>query len=99
MKVIWSRESLKRLLEIENFIAIDNIEKAETFTDFLITKSYLIEENPKIGRMVPEFSDPDLRELILKGYRLVYRIGSNQIEIVTVFESHRQMRKSEINID
>ena len=94
MKVIWSKESLNRLIEIEEFIAEDNPLKAIEFTDFLVSKSFIIEENPKMGRMVPEFSDPDIRELIIKGYRLVYRIGKNRIDVVTVFEGHRLIRKS-----
>jgi toxin ParE1/3/4 len=96
MKVIWSKESLNRLFEIEEFIAEDNPLKAVEFIDFLISKSVTIEENPKIGRIVPEFSDPDIRELIIKSYRVVYRLGRNRIEILTVFEGHRLIRKSEI---
>ena len=96
MKLNWSKESLERLLEIEEFIAIDNVEKAEEFINFLITESLLIEKNPEIGRIVPEFSDSSIRELILKGYRLVYRITDDRIDILTVFEGHRLIRKSEI---
>jgi len=99
MKVIWSKESLKRLIEIEEFIAEDNPEKAVEFTDFLISKSFLLEENPKMGRAVPEFPDPDIRELLIKGYRLVYHISENRIDILTVFEGHRLIRKSEIFLD
>lgn len=99
MKVIWSKESLNRLIEIEEFIAEDNPSKAIEFTDFLVSKSFLIEENPGMGRMVPEFSDPDIMELIIKGYRLVYRIGKGRIDILTVFEGHRLIRKSEIFMD
>jgi len=43
MKIFWSNESLERLLEIEEFIAIDNVGKAEEFTEFLISQSFLIE--------------------------------------------------------
>ena len=94
---------VKEILCFQNiskeFIAEDNPWKAIAFTDFLVSKSFLIEENPKIGRMVPEFSGPDIRELIVKGYRLVYRIGKNRIDVLTVFEGHRQVRKSEIFTD
>lgn len=96
MKVIWSKESLNRLIEIEEFIAQDNPSRAVEFTEFLVSKSSLIEKNPRMGRIVPEFSDPDIRELIIKGYRLVYRIKKERIDILTVFEGHRLIRNSEI---
>ena len=99
MNIHWSKESLERLIEIEEFIAMDNIQKAEEFTDFLIEKSVVLEDNPEIGRIVPEFSDSRIRELIIKGYRLVYRVTNDRIDILTVFEGHRLIRKSEIYND
>jgi len=99
MKLIWTDESLKRLIEIEDFIAVDNPTRAEDFIDFLINKAELIPENPQMGRVVPEFSNPKIRELIVKNYRIVYRIRESIIEILTVFEGHRFIRRDEINRD
>lgn len=99
MKLIWTDESLKRLIEIEDFIAVDNPTRAEDFIDFLINKAELIPENPQMGRVVPEFSNPKIRELIVKNYRIVYRIRESIIEILTVFEGHRLIRRDEINRD
>jgi len=99
MKVIWSKEALQRLIEIEAFIAEDNTAKAIEFTDYLVDQSLMIEENPKIGRVVPEFNDNNIRELLIKGYRMVYRLSEGRINILTVFEGHRQIRKTEIYKD
>lgn len=96
MRLIWSKEALNKLIEIEDYIAEDNIENAIRFIDFLISQSLLIEDNPKMGRVVPEFSDPNIRELIIKGYRLVYRITDDRIDILTVFEGHRLVTRDEI---
>ena len=96
MKVVWTNESLNRLIEIEDFIAEENPNKAIEFINFLIEKTEIIKDNPKIGRVVPEFSNPVLRELIVKKYRIVYRIAKAKIEILTIFESHRLIRRDEI---
>ena len=96
MKVVWTNESLNRLIEIEDFIAEENPNKAIEFINFLIEKTGIITENPKIGRIVPESSNPVLRELIVKKYRIVYRIAKAKIEILTIFESHRLIRRDEI---
>lgn len=96
MKIVWTKESLNRLIGIEAFIAEDNPEKAIEFINFLIDKTELISENPKIGRVVPEVSNPIVRELIIKNYRIVYRICKSRIEILTVFEGHRLIRRDEI---
>jgi plasmid stabilization system protein ParE len=44
---------------------------------------------PLRGRRVPEFADRELRELILRNYRMVYRVRGSAVEVLTVFEAHR----------
>lgn len=99
MKVIWTKEALERLTEIEEFIAQDSPQRAEKFINFLIERGESISQNPKIGCVVPEISNPSIRELITKKYRIVYRIKKGKIEILTVFEGHRLLRIDEIEID
>jgi len=96
MKLIWSKESLNRLIEIEEFISKDNPIIAEEFIDFIILKSEVLVGNPESGRIVPEISNPQIRELIIRNYRIVYRVQDKHIEILTVFEAHRLLRRSEI---
>jgi len=55
-------------------------------------------DRPLIGRVVAEIANPDIRELIFKKYRIVYRLNANCIEILTVFEGHRLLRIDEIDV-
>jgi addiction module RelE/StbE family toxin len=97
MKIHWTRESLDRLAEIEHFIARDNAERAAKFVDELIAHAEaIVPGDPRAGRMVPEISNPDIRELLFKKYRIVYRIKKSAVEILTVFEGHRLLRVDEI---
>ena len=96
MKLIWTHEALVRLLEIEEFIAQDNPERAQKFVFQIIEHGESLSGKPLIGRMVPEISDPKIRELIFKNYRIIYRLRKNTIEILTVFEGHRLLRVDEI---
>ena len=43
------------------------------------------------GRMVPERESPEIREVIVRPYRVVYRLRPGRVEIVTVFRSSRQI--------
>jgi plasmid stabilization system protein ParE len=96
MRISWTREALGQLVEIEEFIARDSPERAAIFVDGLIdqTETVLV-GNPNIGRMVPEVAKPEIRELIYRKYRVVYRVTENGIEILTVFEGHRLLRADE----
>jgi plasmid stabilization system protein ParE len=53
----------------------------------------LLRTHPKLGRAVPEFGNPFLRELIATPYRVIYRIVSEQrlIEVLAVIHSARRL--------
>ena len=93
MSVTWSREAGENLVEIEEFIARDSLERAVRFVDALIDHAEaILADNPRSGRIVPEIGNPDMRELIHRGYRIVYRLKGDVLEILTVFEGHRLLR-------
>lgn len=91
MKVVWAAEALERLAEIEAFIARDSLQRAKQFVARLIQRGKSLAHSPMRGRIVPE-----VREIFLKSYRIVYRLHQSRIEIVTLFEGHRFLRRSEI---
>jgi toxin ParE1/3/4 len=44
---------------------------------------------PESGRVVPEFDDPQLREIIHPPFRIVYRLDSERARIVRVWRGER----------
>jgi plasmid stabilization system protein ParE len=86
------------LFEIEDFISQDGPDRARTFVDQIIEHTESLSDNPLAGRTVSEISNPDIRELIFRKYRIVYRIKGNNLDILTVFEGHRLLRIDEIEL-
>ena len=99
MDVRWTDEALEKLWEIETFIGRDSPKKAETFVNYLIEQGESLALNPRIGRIVPEISNPEIRELIVKRYRIVYRLMEDEIAILTVFEGHRLLQADELDLE
>jgi len=50
-----------------------------------------LEQFPKLGRIVPEYNNPDLREVIYKNYRIIYLIKRQQLEIISVIHGSRKL--------
>lgn len=96
MRIFWTKEALLRLQEIEEYISRDNPIGAIEFVDKLITVAETIIDNPRKGRMVPELSLENIRELLHQNYRIVYLIKKNSVDILTVFEGHQLLKKEEI---
>jgi len=90
-KLIWSPASRDDLRDIISFISRDSRARAEAFGYRLINESDKLHHLPEIGRMVPEYSTPTLREIIVRAYRIVYRVNHDEklVEIVRVWHAAR----------
>ena len=73
VEVEWSITAQNDLNEIIDYITQDSLEFATSFYDQVKDKLNNLTEFPKIGRKVPELDDLNIRELILRNYRLIYR--------------------------
>jgi plasmid stabilization system protein ParE len=97
MKVVWTEQALIRLIEIEEFVAADDPAAAIELTAKLIARGQALTKLWRRGRHLPELpSAANLRELMHGNYRLVYRIGVEAIEILTVFEGHRRLPREDL---
>jgi len=95
-KLVWSKESLTRLQKIEDFIAEDNPKAAYEFINRIISRAETIPLHPKKGRVVPEITVENIRELLYKNYRIVYLIKDKEIVILTVFEGHKLLNEEDL---
>ncbi|WPL17700.1 Plasmid stabilization system protein [Thiorhodovibrio winogradskyi] len=51
-----------------------------------------LSNHPKIGRIVPEFGQTFLRELIHSPFRIVYRLDPGRVRVVRVWRGERILR-------
>jgi len=78
---------LHKLNKFVDYITQDDIVTAEKWALKLIEKTDQLIEQQESGRIVPEYNEPNLRELIFGNYRVIYRIRKeeNIIYIQTVW--------------
>lgn len=62
-----------------------SVKYADTLVDKIFEKAHLLENHPRLGRIVPELAGEDVRELIYKQYRVVYRIVNDSGLIYCLF--------------
>ena len=84
VKIAWSEEALKDIEEIISFISKDSKLYAVNFASKIISAVETLKVFPEIGRIVPEYGDPKIREIIYRNYRIVYQIEARAVEIITV---------------
>jgi plasmid stabilization system protein ParE len=90
-QVILSPRAIQDLQEIVRYISFDNPTAAERLGLQLIEKTRVLGQFPELGRIVPEFGDPLIRELIFKPYRIVYRVNHERhiVEVARYWHAAR----------
>lgn len=87
----WSQEALDDLAAIHAYISSDSQVYANRMLERLLAVGERVAEHPDSGRSVPEFNLPWLRELIVGNYRLIYKVGSDQVYIAAVIHGRRDL--------
>jgi toxin ParE1/3/4 len=89
--IICSPQSLRDLEGIQAHIAQDSPRYAELVVQRVVAGVERLETFPESGRVVPELDRPEIREIIVRPYRVVYRYRGDVVDTVTVFRSSRQI--------
>jgi plasmid stabilization system protein ParE len=88
-KIIWSYEATTDLEALAEYIAKDSIFYAASFVQKVLDISRSVSEFSERGRIVPELDNPNIREIFVKEYRLIYHIKESQIDILGLIHGKR----------
>jgi plasmid stabilization system protein ParE len=92
-KIIWTDDGIKSFEDVVQYISNDSEYYASEFAKRILSSIEKLPEFPYIGRIVPEYNNPDLREIIYQNYRIVYKISGNAVYLLLVIHGGRQLPK------
>ncbi len=90
-RIRWTVGAQADLQEIVEYIAADSPVYAAVFAAKALGSVGKLQRFPKRGRVVPEFEDVSLREILVGNYRIVYRLRSGRIGVVAVAHGSRDL--------
>lgn len=88
-RIYWTRQSQEDLRQVRAFIARDAPATASAFVRRLRESVNRLKEFPESGQVVPELGREDIREILRGTYRIIYLVGQDRIDILTVYHSAR----------
>lgn len=92
-KIIWSPSSINDLKIIYEYISNDSIKYANQFINKLIDNTEHLRIFPKSGKIVEELNEDDIREIICKPYRIIYKIvNQTDIRILSIIHGARNWK-------
>lgn len=89
MNVRWTDNAIDHLTNIYEYIALNSPMYAKQMVDRITRRSEQITYQSLSGRKVPEYDAEDIRELIERPYRIIYRIKESQIDVLAVIHGAR----------
>jgi toxin ParE1/3/4 len=91
-RIVWSPRAAKDLDSITDYIAADSPIYAGTVLKNIVNQTRILARFPQAGRVVPEFGDENLRELVVYNYRIIYRLEQDHALIVAVIHGKRVLQ-------
>jgi plasmid stabilization system protein ParE len=95
MNVFWTPVARQRLAEIEARIAENNPAAARRIAARLVQRSYALRNPPVLGKRMPQYREADVRELLVRPFRVIFRVLPDRIEILTLMH-YRQLLPSDL---
>ena len=90
-RVVWTQTAAQDLDETAEYIARDSPRYAATFVRQLRERAHSLATFAERGRMVPEFNDSSIRELIVRSYRLIYHVSPDTVSVLGIIHGARDL--------
>ena len=93
--VTFAESALRDLEEVRSWYAEQGLpEVGDRLVAEVFQQVERLIDHPDMGRVVPEFDQPFLRELIYPPFRMVYRRDSVRVRVVRIWRRERLLRSS-----
>jgi plasmid stabilization system protein ParE len=89
--VEWTEAAWSDLEEVADYIARDSRYYAAAFVEEVRDAARSLSSMAWRGRVVPEFGNPGIRELLVGRYRLVYRLRDETVHIIGLVHCARDL--------
>ena len=90
-EVIWTETAWSDLEDVADYIAKDSSHYAAAVVREARDAARSLARLAERGRIVPEFHNPNIRELLVRNYRLIYQVADQSVYIVGFVHGARNL--------
>jgi len=92
-KIKFTKRSLDDIESIADYISRDSVKFAKITVQKILERTKILENNPLIGRIVPEVNKVEFREIIYANFRIIYHYEKDIVHILSIHHSSRDLSK------
>lgn len=86
MKIIYSKQAKEQLYNIKKYISLDNKKAAILYLTKIKTKVEILSRFPYIGKINTTLNIKYIRDFVVFGYKIIYKINENNIVILAIYK-------------
>jgi plasmid stabilization system protein ParE len=90
-EVHWTEPALDDLRDISDFVARDSPAYAARLSTKLVEATRRLAQFPRIGSVVPELQQDEIRELWVRPYRIIYVLRAEHCYIAAIVHGNRDL--------
>jgi toxin ParE1/3/4 len=91
VSVTWTETATAQLQAIRDYLARSSPGYAQALAGRVVSRTEALAGQPLFGAEVPEYGDPDIREVFEHPYRILYRVAGPDVQVVAVIHSSRRL--------
>lgn len=90
--VIWTEPGFESLQEVRRYIAQLPPQTAQAVVERIVQATRQLETFPNSGRQLLDSDEPNVREIIVLGHRVIYRVRDDEVVVLLVRHGARRLR-------
>ena len=94
MSVTWTETATTQLEAIRDYLSRSSPGYAQALAGRIVARTEALESQPLLGAEVPEYGDPDVREVFEHPYRILYRVEGQDAQVIGVIHSSRRLPRT-----
>ena len=94
--IVWSQPAREDLRLIHQYIAHDSKHYATRVIRDIADKVETLLTLPRLGRVVPEIAEPNVREIGMYSYRILYEIIGDTLYIHGIVHKRRDFKPEDL---
>ena len=94
MSVTWTETAADQLQAIRDYLARSSPGYAQVLAGRVVARAEALDGQSHLGAEVPEYGDPDIREVFEHPYRIIYRVAGADVQVVAVIHSSRRLPRT-----
>ena len=92
-QVIWTEPALGDIRDIMEYVAKDSPAYAARLGSRIVEAPRGLARSPRSGGIVPEFERDEIREILVRPYRLIYRVEADDCYMLAVVHASRDLNR------